>query len=152
MTDYLAEIAARTVWCLRLELLESEVDEGFGDGNPEGPCSLCKGLEEVLDPRFEGLRQSCTSGSHLYPVFIDDCPGYTVNRDLAVLLACARPLLYGMMLVLDSRESRPDGWYCVIEEKSSGICHTHDGVYNTALKAAAKAVHEWLEAEKKVTA
>ncbi len=150
MTDYLAEIAARTVWCLRLELLESEVDEGFGDGNPEGPCSLCKGLEEVLDPRFEELREVCYLPPSVHYHMEDDpelsvsswmegyistaCPGYNVNRDLAVLLGCILPI-----------DGAYDAVLKVMGDKELHRLSLAKGDVFT--EAAAKVVYEWLEAQ-----
>ena len=94
--DYLDLLASRTVWCPRLELLESEVDEGFGHGNPEGPCSLCKGIEEIPDPRFKKLRvkKSCDNLDHVVDaqhnkIYCNCYTGYSVIRDLGALLEIA---------------------------------------------------------------
>ncbi len=151
MTDYLAKIAAWTVECPNLDCKGTGYITTYGgyDGTvpTEGLCPVCMNTGRVLDPRFEGLRQSCTSGSHLYPVFIDDCPGYTVNRNLGVLLDIMMP--YGRIGFQGIGERVRVRWF------TWGPADPHQYSWAnapTSIEAAAKAVYDWLEAEKKVTA
>ncbi len=154
---YLAEIAAKTVWCPRLELLESEVDKGFGHGNPEGPCSLCKGLEEILDPRFEGLRDVHHKGNHPHGWFqsceMAKCPGYTLIRDLGVLLEIALTTIRRLSSIafyyMEEEDDFPKG-FGVILDVGGTLSDNDEELSDTPLESAAKAVWEWLEAEEKV--
>ena len=122
MTDYLAEIAARTVECPHLRGIQL--------------TCFCKGSGRVLDPRFAGLRDVHTKSACMC---MSPCPGYTINRDLEELLACA-PVDRAVSLY----NMPAGGWACNV----FGLHAEAD----TPLEAAAKAVYEWLEAEKKVTA
>ena len=145
--DYLALLAKKTVWCPNLELLESEVKNGFGHGNPEGPCSLCKGLEETLDPQFDKLRWRYMSvesygddeieqGYFQHGDYI-----YCIVRDLGILLEIAAPIKrYGV--------SYSEVFDTALEGITAlGNPNTKPPTAEEILEAAAHAVHNWIEAQ-----
>ena len=120
MTDYLAKIAAWTM--------------GNKPGHPDGYHG------PVLDSRFQSLRQWCElkECGHDSDCVNYEGPGYTVNRDLAMLLWCIFPI---------------DGAYNAVlkvmgDKELHRLSLAKGGVFTEAL---AKAVCDWLEAEKKAT-
>ncbi len=151
MTDYLAEIAARTVECSNLDCKGTGYITKYGgyDGTvpTETLCAVCMNTGRVLDPRFEGLRKPCPASVHpnLNKVHDHtkqaDCQGYTVNRDLAMLLVC-------LDTSVSIAHNQGRGW--TVDVFAKGPYHG-TGRADTPLKAVAKAVYEWLEADKKVT-
>ncbi len=126
--DYLALIAAKMVECI----------------DPEYPldmhtyaCLNCAGSGRVLDPRFGSLRMdNCGCEDHK-----GQPQGYTVNRDLAVLLKCLRDdnIAYKIRFHPDA------GPPCV--ELGVGGRHWGYSVQDDFYQA----VWEWLEQEEKVT-
>ncbi len=147
--DYLAQIAAKTVECpCALTYLSDRCHacKVFGPDmaishSPSCQIQGCKGSGRVLDPRFDGLRETkCSHGGHALTE--DECgvylKGYTVVRDLAVLLDIILPW---------------DGAYeAVLAVFSDKDLHRYaiEGRGDKFTEAAAKAVWEWLEREEKV--
>ncbi|KKK73704.1 hypothetical protein LCGC14_2891160, partial [marine sediment metagenome] len=142
-TDYLAKIAARTVECPEYK------------GMICGSCCCCKppfgqtcvNEGRVLDPRFAELRIGCVCNKGYWnpgasrpkvPCKHCQAKGYTINRDLGVLLECIFPI---------------DGAYNAVlkvmgDKELHRLSLAKGDVFTEAL---AKAVYEWQEAEKKVT-
>ncbi|KKN86873.1 hypothetical protein LCGC14_0264350 [marine sediment metagenome] len=146
MTDYLANLAARTVECP--DASTHRCPSSHDEHGAEAKCVTCEGSGRVLDPRFEGLRRKHTRQTHGIKMSIlhgdcwktcetVGCPGYTVNRDLEVLLECTGKGVY-LYPSLSGEGRRCD-------LLGTDIDITTEATY---LEAAAKAVYEWLEAEK----
>ncbi len=154
MTDYLAEIAAWTVECSNLDCKGTGYITKYGglDGTvpTETLCAVCMNTGRVLDPRFAELRIGCVCNKGYWnpgasrpkvPCKHCQAKGYTINRDLGVLLECMKPV---SITFLCSKPKLKWGVH-VIGDYHSGISDDCD----TGLEAAAKAVYEWLGAEKK---
>lgn len=149
--DYLAKIAAKTVACPggpsdfeyeKDKMLPCRTILPFPrhfEGSWVDACpGNCKGSARVLDPRFEGLRRRCHEGRGFYLRHGKDCPGYTVIRDLGILLECIKPLNFVFLC------GRPR-----LKWGASIVSDGHYGLSDdckTPLEAATKAVWEWLEA------
>ena len=104
MTDYLALIAEKTVRCGACNGRGFRL-EGVDLKTPMPDCDVCDS-GRVLDPRFDGLREDCPGPFSIgvircpvrFPkdysspevIEADPCKGtgYTVVRDLTVLLVC----------------------------------------------------------------
>ncbi len=140
-TDYLALLAAKTVEChiclgtgiLKFHYPDPEVRDYT--------CIICKGSGRVLDPRFKRLRaEYCTHLTYGPPC---DCAelGYTVVRDLGVLLE-----------VLVENKYRPHLYFSGVLNKWECQLHVDKGwseakYADTPLEAAAHAVYDWVETQ-----
>jgi len=134
MTDYLAEIAAMTVECPHIRK-HSYMGEAI--------CADCKNSNRVLDHRFEGLRTGhkghiamSATGMDEAACEVYECPGFTINRDLAVLLTCILPLdgaYEAVLSVLSNKELHRD----MIKGKGDRFT-----------EAASHAVYDWLISER----
>ncbi len=140
MADYLAQIAEKTLPCPVTLTYPKD------DGSPHGPSCDCRDTGHVLDPRFDGLREECLACHCEEGHISDPCQkvGYTVVRDLGVLLECARKLSYHLGLYWDYEDVE---WRCTIKDPKGWVI----GYGHEPLEVAAKAVWKWLEAEEKVT-
>lgn len=133
---YLQLIAAKTVECgacngrgFRLEVVDLKT--------PMPDCDICKGSGRVLDPKFEGLRDYQDIDT------VDLNKGYTVVRDLAVLLECLRDakIKYKMIFhVINRGESDEE----TMVEVGVGGRHWGYGNHDDFCRA----VWEYLEREK----
>ena len=114
--------------------------------------------ERVLDPRFKGLRKDCdvikhvpahshymvwpsentltyTDGGYTDPPAGPLCEGYTINRDLGVLLEC----IPGKWILLTPRANSDAKYICAIESPNV------EANGDTTLETASHALHEWLQ-------
>ena len=149
--DYLAKIAAWTVECPCATAYDKEIcsacwEECRMDNSHYELCVIpdCKGSGRVLDPRFDGLRGFLDCG-HPYDVKTDtslcrnyNCPGYTINRDFAVLLDIMirrAPVVF---------EGVTTGEYVQVFWGRE-LMQPPAGGGPTSLEAAAHAVYEWLQ-------
>lgn len=103
-------------------------------------CLGCKGSGRVLDPRFEKLRNRCHEGAGSHLRHGKDCPGYTVVRDLGVLLEIMLP--QGSVCFREEHEEY-HARYHLWGTRGTGI----NGRGSTSLEAAAQALYDWVEAQ-----
>ena len=134
MTDYLAKIAAMTVECFDPYCRE----DGKDIGAPLRDCRRCRGTRRILDPRFDGLRiTECSHGGHALTE--DECgvylTGYTINRDLEVLLEIIPTLCSDTFILMYGKDTATWAVAWQTERLSRA---------DIPLEAAAHAVYEWL--------
>ena len=137
-TDYLAKVAAKTVACdTRIQDMTIHMyHDEYSGGCP------CKGSGQVLDPRFERLRKECKRNHYDYGDISheeDGCIGYTIVRDVGVLL----DIIPAKWILLTPKSNSNDKYIFAIEDEDGRAGKEAGG--DDMLEAVAAAVYQWLE-------